>query len=139
MLFPRLLALAERAWRRAPWEVPYQAGQSYAHGDGRLNASAVTTDWQRFRSRLALQMPLLDRDGVAYRIAPPGARVEGGRLLMNSELPGTSLEYRTGGAGAWRPYRAPVNIRSAVEVRARSADGRRAGRSVSVSPDAEAQ
>jgi len=135
MLFPRLLAIAERAWRRAPWEPAYVAGQAYAYGDGKVDRDAIAAGWHRFRGRLAYQMPLLDRDGVAYRVAPPGAKLENGKLVANTELPGMAIEWRGTGMSEWQLYQAPVAVRTSVEVRARSADGRRASRSVTVMPD----
>ncbi|ROW55231.1 beta-N-acetylhexosaminidase, partial [Cronobacter malonaticus] len=32
MMYPRLLAVAERAWHRAAWEQDYQAGREYKGG-----------------------------------------------------------------------------------------------------------
>src|SRR3546814_13915283 len=41
MLFPRLLALAERGWSAAPWTPPYRPGASYDWGDKRVDAAAM--------------------------------------------------------------------------------------------------
>ncbi|MFC3581983.1 family 20 glycosylhydrolase [Sphingomonas hylomeconis] len=132
MLFPRLLALAERAWHRAPWEPSYAPGTSYAYDDGKVDGKALLADWARMRLVLAAQMALLDRDGIRYRITPPGARIAGGRLEANTELPGMRVEWRPIGTAAWRGYDAPVTVDADVEVRARSADGRRASRAIIV-------
>lgn len=135
MLFPRLLAIAERAWRRAPWEPAYVAGQTYRYGDETVDRNAILADWRAFRGRLGAQMPLLDRDGIAYRVAPPGARLSGGELAANTELPGMAIEWRARDAAEWTLYQAPIAVRGAVQVRARSADGRRASRTISVTPE----
>lgn len=131
MLFPRLLALAERGWSAAPWEPAYVPGASYEWHDPRVDRRALAAGWSDFAGRVAAQLPMLDALGIAYRVAPPGARVQGGMLEANSVFPGTALEYRPQG-GVWLPYQQPVRVAGPVELRARSADGRRASRTVTV-------
>lgn len=131
MLFPRLLALAERAWTPAGWAPAYQPGTSYGWQDKRVDHARLTAGWQDFAGRVAVQFPQLERIGVAYRVAPPGARIVGGKLEANSVFPGTAIEYRVGG-GDWTRYAGPVAVRGAVELRSRSADGKRASRTVRV-------
>lgn len=131
MLFPRLLALAERGWSAAPWEPAYQPGATWAWQDPRIDHAAIGTAWQDFAGRLAAQLPMLDRLGVAYRVAPPGAVIEDGMLRANAELPGTVIEYQMGD-GDWTRYQQPVRVAGPIELRSRSADGRRASRTVSV-------
>ncbi|WP_447727165.1 family 20 glycosylhydrolase [Sphingomonas koreensis] len=133
MLFPRLLALAERAWAPAPWAPAYQPGVSYQWQDSRVDQRKLATEWQDFAGRVSAQFSMLERGGIAYRVAPPGARIAGGKLETNSAFPGTAIEYRTDG-GAWTRYAGPVAVTGAVEVRSRSADGRRASRTVRVEP-----
>ncbi len=133
MLFPRLLALAERAWAPAPWTPAYQAGASYAWGDPRVDAAKLKTGWQDFAGRVTAQLPMLEKIGVAYRVAPPGARIANGKLEANSMFPGTAIEYRVEG-GAWTRYAGPVAVGGAVDLRSRSADGKRASRTVRVEP-----
>jgi hexosaminidase len=134
MLFPRLLALAERAWSKPDWEPAYVAGAGYTPGDARVDRAKLLTGWQDFAGRTGVQMRMLDRAGVTYRLAPPGARIVGGRLEANAEFPGTPIEYRMGGATAWRRYDGPVAVTGAVDLRTRTPDGRRASRTVTVSP-----
>lgn len=132
MLFPRLLGLAERSWAAKPtWEPAYVAGTSFAFGDGKVNLAAVQADWREFAGRAGAALRQMDRSGVAYRLAPPGARISAGRLEANSELPGVPIEYRSG-EGPWQPYAGPVAVRGSVSVRTRSPDGRRPGRAVTV-------
>lgn len=133
MLFPRLLALAERAWAPAPWTPAYQAGASYEWGDKRVDAVKLKAGWQDFAGRVAKQWPMLEKIGVAYRVAPPGARIAKGKLEANSMFPGTTIEYRIEG-GAWTRYAGPVAVSGAAELRSRSADGKRASRTVRVEP-----
>lgn len=130
-LFPRLIALAERAWHRPAWEPAYEPGSSYAPDDARVDREAVLADWRRFAARMPAQHALLDRLEVAYRITPPGARIANGQLEANTEYPGTAIEYRQAG-GAWQRYDRPVAVSGSVDLRTRSADGKRASRTVTV-------
>lgn len=133
MIFPRLLALAERAWAPAPWTPAYRAGVSYEWSDQRVSAAQLKAGWQDFAGRVASQFPQLERMGVAYRVAPPGARITNGQLEANSMFPGTAIEYRIGD-GAWTRYAGPVAVSGAAELRSRSTDGKRASRTVRVEP-----
>src|SRR3546814_18154164 len=67
MLFPRLLALAERAWAPAPWTPAYRAGVSYIWGDSRVDAAKLKAGWRDFAGRVAAPRPVLER--------PEGRRV----------------------------------------------------------------
>lgn len=129
--FPRLIAFAERAWHRPAWEPEYQPGRSYAPADPAVDRAAVLADWRRFAGRVPAQLALLDGLGVAYRITPPGARIVGGKLEANAEYPGTRIEYRPTGTD-WQAYGGPVAVKGPVELRTRSADGKRASRTVTV-------
>jgi hexosaminidase len=131
MLFPRLLAFAERSWHRAAWEPPYRRGESYAYGDGKVDGQALRSDWARFAAKLPEHLRRFDEIGIFYRLGPPGARIANGTLEANSELPGQSIEYRLGG-GNWQRYQGPVRVSGRVELRTRSYDGRRTSRIVEV-------
>jgi hexosaminidase len=131
MLFPRLLAFAERSWHRAAWEPPYRRGESYAYGDGKVDAQALKSDWASFAAKLPEHLRRFDQIGVFYRLAPPGARIASGMLEANSELPGEVIEYRARG-GNWQRYQGPVRASGPVELRTRSYDGRRTSRIVEV-------
>ena len=66
MLFPRLLALAERSWHKASWE-------SIVDKTDRGRESVK--DWERFDNTLAYrELGRLDKMGVAYRVPPPKVR-----------------------------------------------------------------
>lgn len=131
MLFPRALALAERAWHKADWEPAYVPGRSYSYGDGAVDRAALLTDWSRFEARLAAQLPALDQASVAWRLPVPGARIVNGWLEANLPMQGPVLQYRQG-VGAWQTYRGPVRVRGAVSVRSASSDGKRLGRTAVV-------
>jgi len=79
MVYPRLLALAERAWHRADWERPYKEGERYKLGDTDLvDKLALARDWQGFASVVEQrELPKLKRAGIGYRepaqaVAQPG-------------------------------------------------------------------
>lgn len=132
MLFPRLLALSERVWRRGSWEPAYRAGTSYSYGDGKVNMPALQADWNSFAAKMPLQLSMLEKAGVMYRIAPPGARIVGGVLQANTEFPGQRVEYRRKGGEAWAPYSGPVRVSGRVQLRTRSYGGARTSRIVEV-------
>lgn len=135
MLYPRMLALAERAWRAADWEAPYVPGAAYDRTSGAFTPemrARRAADWEAFANLLGgRELARLDAANVAYRVPTVGAVVRDGRLRANVEFPGLPIEYRVEG-GAWRPYVEDAPVSGLVEVRARSADGRRAGRSLVV-------
>ena len=132
-LFPRLIALAERAWHRPEWEPAYQPGQSYEYDDHRVDQLAIMRDWNGFSGRMPTQLKLLDRLKIAYRVTPPGARIIDGRFEANSEYPGQLIEYRVMD-GTWLPYEGPVAVSGLVDARTRSSNGERTSRIVTVRP-----
>jgi len=128
MVFPRLLALAERAWHRADWE----PADGTAH-DAPIDKAKLTTDWQRFANVLGhKELPKLDKAQVAYRIEVPGAQITSGKLSANVATPGLTIQYKDA-AGAWTtldPANPPAI--ASTQVRAVSSTGR-PGRAVAVS------
>ncbi|WP_109806212.1 family 20 glycosylhydrolase [Sphingosinithalassobacter portus] len=130
MLFPRLLAFAERAWRKPEWEPAYQPGASYSYQDPRVDRAAIDSAWRNFAGRMSAQFPLLDKAGIRYRLAPPGARVIDGQLYAVSEFPGLAIAYRQGD-GAWQVYTGPTPVSGPVSLRTVAPDGR-PGRTVSI-------
>jgi hexosaminidase len=69
MVYPRLLALAERAWHRAAWERPYREGERYKLGDtDKVDKAALAQDWARFMSVVQnREMAKLKRSGAIVR------------------------------------------------------------------------
>ena len=66
MIFPRLLALAERAWHKASWE---------DITDRKKRDEMMKADWVKFAGALGnRELVRLDKMGVQYRVPPPGAR-----------------------------------------------------------------
>lgn len=130
MVYPRLLALAERAWHRGVWEVPYKPGQTYTLNDGQVDMTSFGKDYQNFKDRLAVHLPWLDRAGVRYRIPPVGTSIEKGVLEANLPYGNMLIEYRTHG-GQWLAYTKPIKLTGHIELRAKASNGR-AGRSITL-------
>lgn len=66
MLFPRLLALAERAWHEAPWENVKDKSTRDQQRD---------QDWDTFAAAVGhRELKRLDDIGITYRVPPPGAK-----------------------------------------------------------------
>ena len=128
MIFPRLMALAERAWHKADWELDYQPGQTFSDSSNLVDKDLLDADYARFAQSLALkELPKLDAANVRYRIPVPGASNEGGVLIMNSEFPGVPLQYSTDGNN-FTDY-APGNAADSVtDVRALTSSESRTGR-----------
>lgn len=122
LVMPRLLAVAERAWAADPaWATETDPAKARA-----LHRTA----WSGFVNALGQRvLPRLDLDraGVAYRIAPPGLKVEGGRVLVNHVLPGIALRYTTDGSAptaASRLVTGPIAERGLIKVAAFDRNGR---------------
>lgn len=128
MMFPRLLALAERAWHRASWELDYASGTSYSANTNRVDDDSLAEDWAGFAAVLGhKELAKLDAAGVQYRIPVPGARINNGLLDVNTALPGLPLEISNG--GGFTAYTPSMSANGVTRVRARSANGSRPGRS----------
>jgi hexosaminidase len=132
MIFPRLLAMAERAWHRAPWEPADVNGTDWGKAVP-IDTAALKTDWERFANVLGQkELPKLSKMGIDYRIEVPGAVIEAGVLRANVSLPGLAIEYRNG--AEWVTY-VPANppMTTSTEVRAKTSQGR-VGRAIPVLP-----
>jgi hexosaminidase len=136
MLYPRLLALAERAWHQANWQVPYN------HKGAVYNkSSSVFTDrlrhlrdtqWLHFSQTIGVkELPKLDLAGVFYRIPTVGAHIDSSQLEASVALKGLPIEYKEGN-GHWQNYNVPVKVNKPLQIRARSSDLKRAGRTLLV-------
>ncbi len=137
MIFPRLMALAERAWYHAEWELPYVAGKAQTYGDGDGVHSSFTTlqneDWLEFASALTTrEFTKLALAGVTFRMPVPGGIIEEGVLHINTAYPGLRTEYKKEG-GQWQPYNAPVFVGThPVEIRSALQAFSRTSRAISV-------
>jgi hexosaminidase len=92
MGFPRIIAMAERAWATAPdWS---------EISDAPTRKLQLQRDWNQFANRLGQrELPRLDflSGGVNYRLPPPGAVVRDGHVSANVAFPGLSIRYTTDG------------------------------------------
>ena len=121
MVFPRMLAVAERAWHKAKWE-----GEQ-------PDSRARQQDWQRFASALAIkELYKLDRDGITLHLPVPGGVIEQGKLVANSAYPGLSIEYSLDNGSTWQPYKQSVTVSANAEVLLRSRVNNQISRTTSV-------
>ncbi len=66
MLFPRVLALAERAWHKATWE---------DENIVKKREDAKLADWEKFANTLGhRELKRLDNMGIKYHNRPAGIR-----------------------------------------------------------------
>jgi len=137
MIYPRLLALAERAWHQASWQVPYNySGQTFNKNSGTFTDKAKQQrdqQWLAFSQTLAeKELPKLDKAGVFYRLPTVGAKMVSGKLNANIAIKGLPIEYRQQGQNQedWLPYKTAVEVTLPIELRARTMDKKRAGRTM---------
>jgi len=135
-IFPRLLAVAERAWHLADWAVPYNyQGAKYSQNSGIFtdeNKAKRDQQWKVFANAIGQKvLPKLEKDKMFYRLPTVGAIVKDGKLHANVAFPGLTIEYQVKN-GEWVHYQSPVTVKGDVNVRSISFDGQRKGRSVVV-------
>lgn len=131
-IFPRLLALAERAWHLADWAVPYNyQGAKYSQQSNTFTPkSKVMRDnqWALFANTLGQkEFTKLELAQIDYRLPTVGAVIQAGKLHANIAFPGLTIEYQVNG-GNWLTYQAPVAVSGEVSLRSRSTNGLRASR-----------
>lgn len=128
MLFPRLFALAERAWAKGAWELDYQAGVTFSGSTNLVNKDVLNQDFATFAQALALkELPKLDAANIRYRIPVPGASNESGALVMNSSLPGLPLQFSTDG-NTFSNFTAGNPAGAVTAIRATTPNASRVGR-----------
>lgn len=126
MLFPRLLALAERAWHYASWEDI----QEDSTRKKRLNE-----DWELFANTIGYkELKRLDSFEVDYRIPPPGGMIKNGRLVTNTAFPGLVVQYSRNGGKSWHDVddKAIIESGKELQLRTKSASGGRTSRIVTL-------
>ena len=110
MVFPKLIALSERAWK----------------GGARSDSGS---SWNEFANRLGrYELPGLEKihGRVNYRIAPAGGIIVQDTLFLRAPYPGLTLRYDTNGepdAGS-ALYTEPVKVSGDVWVRTFDENGR---------------
>lgn len=135
MAFPRTLAVAERAWHRASWEVDWAPGVTYDMSTGLVPKDELEEDYHGFVTKLGChEMLKMQKLGIKYRVPPPGATIDGsGLLTANSELPCTAIMYRIDDS-SWVQYTGPVNVGvgKSVHLQSASSDGTLISRVVAI-------
>lgn len=122
MIYPRLLALAERAWHKGSWE-PEKASDS------------ARADWQSFASRLGeVELYRLQASGSAHYLPPPGAKLVNGNWQLSTAWPNLTLEYSPDQGQNWHNVSAPLPAKHKITVRARL--GEQSSRSIELAPGA---
>ncbi|KAH9510135.1 hypothetical protein Btru_043540 [Bulinus truncatus] len=108
MVFPRLIALAERAWHKSSWETL----------DVKKGKADQEKEWSSFAHTLGYkELSRLESVKVEYHIPAPGARVSGDGLLdLRSCYPGLPLSYSLDKGETWQTYRKPFDITAYDEV-----------------------
>ncbi len=131
-IYPRIMAVAERAWHRAGWEQDYKAGREYKGGETKhVDTKALHNDWERFANLMGQrELAKMDKAGVGYRLPVPGAKVVNGVLEANTAFPGVAIEYSVDGGKEWKRYQADAKpqVTGDVMVRSTSPDGKRYSR-----------
>ncbi len=119
---PKMLGLAERAWSpQASWETI---------DEKELREKALEADWNIFANALGQrELPRLDylSGGFAYRLPPPGIKIEDGKLYANTQFPGLSIRYTSDGSDPEsdsEAYRDPVRVKGEVRAGTFSSSGR---------------
>lgn len=108
MLYPRIIALAERAWHKADWEP-------------NKDSALARQSWQQFIQRLAsVEFARLSQAGVGYYIPPPGIMHEGDRVRANNAWPAINIEFSEDKGQSWQPYKIPLQKRGELWFRSRS-------------------
>ena len=109
--FPRAIAIAERAWAAEP------AWESTCTG---IFSTEFDRDFNQFANELG-QREFARMDALYgsfnFRIPPPGAVIENGRLKANTNFPGLAIRYTTNGSEPTSTstlYTAPVKVTKAT-------------------------
>ncbi|XP_055883043.1 beta-hexosaminidase-like isoform X2 [Biomphalaria glabrata] len=127
MLLPRVIALAERAWREAPW---------HKISDPMKKEEALESYWGEFATTVGYkELDRLDQLGFKYRVPTPGAIIKDNILYTSTEFPGLVVEMSRTGKSHWiivHSGHTPVAPGEKINIRARSANGQRYSRTVTL-------
>ncbi|WP_438862410.1 family 20 glycosylhydrolase [Neptunicella sp.] len=92
MVFPRIIALAERAWHKADWELQPRNKQS----------SAFANDWHGFlRVLIEHVLPELDRQGIHFYVPPPRVKQQADSLIAEPLIEGLEVLYSCDKGQSW--------------------------------------
>ncbi|PSW47505.1 family 20 glycosylhydrolase [Photobacterium kishitanii] len=117
MIYPRIIAAAERAWYEANWE---------KIADKNLRNQAKHQGWVEFANRIGQkELPKMDKyhdhgKDIQYRLPMVGAKIVDGKMVANTAYPGVNIQYSTNGGKSWSNYTAPVKITGTNTVQLRT-------------------
>lgn len=130
LAFPKVLALAERAWAADPeWAMTK---------DAKKREELYQKAWSVFTNTVGKQeLPKLNyfQGGAQFRIPTVGAKVENGMVTANIQFPGLDIRYTTDGTEPTVSsplYTAPMPVKDMIRFRAFDSKGR-GGRSIKIS------
>ena len=126
MLFPRLLAFAERAWHQAAWEGKVSQAEFLP---------ALNRDFTEFTQVVAKRhYPRLVQADINVRIPPPGYHIDAHhKLELRAAMPNLKLEY-SADAMTWHTYTGAVSANNIHFVRARLINSPHTSRIIAVEP-----
>lgn len=111
LIYPRLIAMAERAWHKAQWE------------SDKPDTSARDLEWAGFAVQLSKkELPKLAKLGGNFYLPPPGGQIKNGKLSANSALPGLVIEFSTDQGATWKEYSGEIEVAPPVQLRTRLGD-----------------
>ncbi len=117
MVYPRMIALAQRAWAPNPqWADEKDDVRRNTVAGKEWNLLANTIGKKDFRRMDGMF------GGITYAIPMPGAIVENGFVKLNSSFPGLLIRYTTNGAepDSGSPiYQAPIPLIPGITLKAR--------------------
>lgn len=122
MIVPRLLALAEKAWSKAPdWETETDTAKS---------ARSYQQYWNVFANQLGkVELPKLTayHDGYNFRIPAAGITEANGVVSANQQFPGLAIHYTTDGTEPTRKsplYSRPIRSKGQIKMKIYDNKGR---------------
>lgn len=122
MIYPRVMALGERAWHKAAWE------------SDKPNVAARTAEWAQFAYTLSQrELAKLAATGASFYLPPPGGILVDGQLQANTSLPGLAIEYSLDKGATWQGFNGPVQVNTQdkkVKVLLRSRLGKHTSRTI---------
>lgn len=138
-IYPRLFALAERAWHLADWAVPYNYKGAKYNQESKVFSEQQKAlreqDWLQFSNTIGQKaLSKLDNEKVFYRLPTVGAKITSGKLFANIAFPGVAIEYKDQ-TSDWARYQSPVAVKGNVMVRSVSFNNQRKGRITTIKVD----
>lgn len=90
MLFPRLLAIAERGWHKGTWE-------------DSAGSEELEKDWCNFANTIGYkELRRLDEMGISFRIPPPGLKKQGETFHLGCSFPNLKFKCKMSDEEIWK-------------------------------------